>query len=58
MSVSIESAVEQLYTIARKINRRDPKLAKKIQKCAEELNKHPGWIDEEFIDDVRRVGGL
>ena len=47
-----------MYTIARKISRRDPALAKKIKECAEELNKHPGWIDEKYVEDMRKAGGL
>lgn len=58
MPVSIASAVEQMYTIARKISRRDPALAKKIKECAKELNKHPGWIDEKYVEDMRKAGGL
>lgn len=58
MSESISVAVESLYTIARKISRRDPALAKKIKECAEELNKHPGWIDEKYVEDIRKAGGL
>ena len=55
---SIASAVESMYTIARKISRRDPALAKKITACAKELNKHPGWIDEKYVEDMRKAGGL
>ena len=52
---SIASAVEQMYTIARKISRRDPALAKKIKECAKELNKHPGW--NEVLDRANKMPG-
>ena len=58
MSISIESAVGDMFAIARKISRRDPALSKKIKQCAQELNKHPGWVDEEFVKDIRKAGGL
>jgi len=58
MAVSIAIAVDQMMITARKISRRDPELAKKIKECAEELNKHPGWIDEKYVEDMRRAGGL
>lgn len=58
MAVSIAIAVDQMMITARKISRRDPELAKKIMECAKELNKHPGWIDEKYVEDMRKAGGL